>query len=104
MIKKKTLLAAAPSTPSGSEVPSLAVVTLEPRAERAPPIDVRTQVQEPDAELVAALSRPSVVANDAFFFQAEDGIRALTVTGVQTCALPICGSGACARCRPPCPR
>src|SRR6202035_4567414 len=25
----------------------------------------------------------------AFFFQAEDGIRDLTVTGVQTCALPI---------------
>src|SRR2546430_12557319 len=24
-----------------------------------------------------------------FFFQAEDGIRYLTVTGVQTCALPI---------------
>src|SRR6266542_6270745 len=24
-----------------------------------------------------------------FFFQAEDGIRAATVTGVQTCALPI---------------
>src|SRR2546430_7235599 len=32
-----------------------------------------------------------------FFFQAEDGIRDLTVTGVQTCALPICASppGAC---------
>src|SRR5688572_5676149 len=30
-----------------------------------------------------------------FFFQAEDGIRDLTVTGVQTCALPIC-SVACA--------
>src|SRR2546430_16117000 len=29
-----------------------------------------------------------------FFFQAEDGIRDLTVTGVQTCALPI------SRCRP----
>src|SRR2546430_12358852 len=31
-----------------------------------------------------------------FFFQAEDGIRDLTVTGVQTCALPIfdlCMSG-----------
>src|SRR2546427_2431817 len=28
-----------------------------------------------------------------FFFQAEDGIRDLTVTGVQTCALPI-SSGA----------
>src|SRR6266542_4958845 len=26
-----------------------------------------------------------------FFFQAEDGIRAATVTGVQTCALPISG-------------
>src|SRR5438034_6060076 len=26
-----------------------------------------------------------------FFFQAEDGIRDHCVTGVQTCALPICG-------------
>src|SRR5439155_19200174 len=26
----------------------------------------------------------------AFFFQAEDGIRDGHVTGVQTCALPIC--------------
>src|SRR5262249_59154096 len=26
----------------------------------------------------------------AFFFQAEDGIRDWSVTGVQTCALPIC--------------
>src|SRR5437867_7023091 len=26
---------------------------------------------------------------DIFFFQAEDGIRDRTVTGVQTCALPI---------------
>src|SRR5690606_6529439 len=26
-----------------------------------------------------------------FFFQAEDGIRDFHVTGVQTCALPICG-------------
>src|SRR2546430_11053858 len=29
-----------------------------------------------------------------FFFQAEDGIRDLTVTGVQTCALPICRAAA----------
>src|SRR5438034_7978826 len=28
-----------------------------------------------------------------FFFQAEDGIRDHCVTGVQTCALPICGGG-----------
>src|SRR5437773_8906259 len=27
-----------------------------------------------------------------FFFQAEDGIRDRDVTGVQTCALPICVS------------
>src|SRR5256885_13096657 len=27
----------------------------------------------------------------SFFFQAEDGIRDYKVTGVQTCALPICG-------------
>src|SRR3989449_7614965 len=29
-----------------------------------------------------------------FFFQAEDGIRDVAVTGVQTCALPISGSAA----------
>src|SRR2546425_3119716 len=29
-----------------------------------------------------------------FFFQAEDGIRDKLVTGVQTCALPICRAGA----------
>src|SRR5699024_12014622 len=28
--------------------------------------------------------------NFFFFFQAEDGIRDRNVTGVQTCALPIC--------------
>src|SRR3989449_5873111 len=27
-----------------------------------------------------------------FFFQAEDGIRDVAVTGAQTCALPICDS------------
>src|SRR5256886_10633090 len=31
---------------------------------------------------------------DFFLFQAEDGIRYLTVTGVQTCALPICDGAA----------
>src|SRR5206468_9299411 len=34
------------------------------------------------------------------FFQAEDGIRDLIVTGVQTCALPI-SAGACRRCAGP---
>src|SRR5437868_1049199 len=31
--------------------------------------------------------------SDIFFFQAEDGIRDRNVTGVQTCALPICEFG-----------
>src|SRR5256885_12202488 len=39
-----------------------------------------------------------------FFFQAEDGIRDYKVTGVQTCALPIClppgGPGPCCARRP----
>src|SRR5580692_4942708 len=34
------------------------------------------------------LRYPRVVVR-FFFFQAEDGIRDLTVTGVQTCALPL---------------
>src|SRR6267378_5580844 len=33
--------------------------------------------------------KPLSAANAHFFFQAEDGIRDLYVTGVQTCALPI---------------
>src|SRR5256885_16880804 len=42
-----------------------------------------------------------------FFFQAEDGIRDYKVTGVQTCALPICavaghtGAGGLRAGRPP---
>src|SRR2546430_3427753 len=40
---------------------------------------------EAGKECVAAVS----IRNLFFFFQAEDGIRDLTVTGVQTCALPI---------------
>src|SRR5689334_24679495 len=36
-----------------------------------------------------------------FFFQAEDGIRDGTVTGVQTCALPISTRSHCKRLRNP---
>src|SRR5256886_3115161 len=36
--------------------------------------------------------RTQTVLRYVFFFQAEDGIRDLTVTGVQTCALPILAS------------
>src|SRR2546430_3439602 len=38
--------------------------------------------------LVTLTGKPQSTLAD-FFFQAEDGIRDLTVTGVQTCALPI---------------
>src|SRR5437867_9548944 len=35
------------------------------------------------------MSDPQRISRLCFFFQAEDGIRDRTVTGVQTCALPI---------------
>src|SRR5437763_5899342 len=38
------------------------------------------------------LDKPTRVRWSALFFQAEDGIRATSVTGVQTCALPISGT------------
>src|ERR1039457_2833743 len=36
-------------------------------------------------------------STSAFFFQAEDGIRAYKVSGVQTCAFPICVTRAAPR-------
>src|SRR2546427_1426250 len=42
--------------------------------------------------LMSVLFSSDHVGSLFFFFQAEDGIRDLTVTGVQTCALPICGA------------
>src|SRR2546429_3412775 len=38
----------------------------------------------------AWLDNNGYIAVSCFFFQAEDGIRDVAVTGVQTCALPIC--------------
>src|SRR5438105_7102637 len=40
----------------------------------------------------AALIVQGLVSLVLFLFQAEDGIRVPLVTGVQTCALPICGA------------
>src|SRR6266498_304214 len=34
--------------------------------------------------------KSEIIIQYCFFFQAEDGIRDADVTGVQTCALPIC--------------
>src|SRR2546430_6890636 len=43
----------------------------------------------PDAPRRVLMGRWSAWLPQNVFFQAEDGIRDLTVTGVQTCALPI---------------
>src|SRR6266704_5461439 len=40
--------------------------------------------------LIIFFKRALVANVTFFFFQAEDGIRDRNVTGVQTCALPIC--------------
>src|SRR2546430_13637264 len=40
------------------------------------------------ADMIVKVKEP-LPAELPFFFQAEDGIRYLNVTGVQTCALPI---------------
>src|SRR6266576_224422 len=41
------------------------------------------------SDIVMSFVPPGAALSVVFFFQAEDGIRALYVTGVQTCALPI---------------
>src|SRR2546430_11104673 len=50
----------------------------------------RSERVEDDNEVVVVGLQLGRLSVDFFFFQAEDGIRDLTVTGVQTCALPIC--------------
>src|SRR2546421_9593342 len=55
----------------------------------------RTSIQTNLSQLICttrravALHARLMLRFDFFFFQAEDGIRDLIVTGVQTCALPI---------------
>src|SRR5438093_8349294 len=41
--------------------------------------------------VVGAIRTKACLSVISFFFQAEDGIRYWSVTGVQTCALPIFG-------------
>src|SRR5258706_9055509 len=47
-------------------------------------------VMKSDVDCLVVLSPPDLFISFFFFFQAEDGIRDWSVTGVQTCALPIC--------------
>src|SRR5688572_15932799 len=48
-----------------------------------------SRVEKQDITEMIILAKLSEYDTYIFFFQAEDGIRDLTVTGVQTCALPI---------------
>src|SRR5688572_16683621 len=63
------------------------------RPTRRRPAPTRTPTRRPPASPASKSSSASILTSyatpDLFFFQAEDGIRDLTVTGVQTCALPI---------------
>src|SRR3990167_10887624 len=43
-------------------------------------------------ELNSSIQSHSIHSRQPFFFEADGGIRDLTVTGVQTCALPISAS------------
>src|SRR5256886_10855435 len=61
---------------------------VSPRDGRLPGRLQRRLDGQPDAFVLTARLRPGE-SMFGFFFQAEDGIRDLTVTGVQTCALPI---------------
>src|SRR5689334_24590087 len=50
------------------------------------PSDIPSTLTSPSGPSTSGGGWPALAH---FFFQAEDGIRAGTVTGVQTCALPI---------------
>src|SRR5256886_12584915 len=54
-------------------------------------MNYRGTLSDNASEIVGVLKQGPATLYRAFnfFFQAEDGIRDLTVTGVQTCALPI---------------
>src|SRR6266581_202875 len=58
------------------------------RATQTAGVEVKNEL-DPDFVIMAAYYARDA-ANVGFFFQAEDGIRDGRVTGVQTCALPIC--------------
>jgi TolA-binding protein len=82
---------ASTAAPVGSEIPTLTVVKLKPRPDRAPPLDVRTPVSEPDAELITALAHSSsasageppadAIQLDAEFSQASESLRTGNLAG-----------------------
>src|SRR6267378_6593349 len=68
------------------------LLTGNPAGGGARPTQAHLRAGDPETTpgaAVLASGESVVVPPDLFFFQAEDGIRDLYVTGVQTCALPI---------------
>src|ERR1039457_3302034 len=51
-----------------------------------------TTIFSRSVKLLMTLTPLTTYLSPRLFFQAEDGIRYYKVTGVQTCALPICSS------------
>src|SRR5256886_8162200 len=68
----------------GLEVEIVLIILIHPKSEISNDKRLKN-----DQHLDKTWNVSSRSLNMLFFFQAEDGIRDLTVTGVQTCALPI---------------
>src|SRR5476651_2861934 len=58
------------------------------------PSDAEIDANPRSQSAVMRVARRLPFPETVFFFQAEDGIRGIGVTGVQTCALPIFGGPA----------
>src|SRR3989304_3780393 len=69
----------------------LTLVAIREDARRAGVTSVERTSRMPRAVLCRAVLA-AAAARFFFVVQAEDGIRDVAVTGVQTCALPICAS------------
>src|SRR2546430_401962 len=82
-----------PSTPARHPLKETMGPLTRPRATRTLADQSGALANEPrrmqDERPLTVTLRTNLTRALGFFFQAEDGIRDLTVTGVQTCALPI---------------
>src|SRR2546430_5210131 len=82
------------ATGASAAFPDVIVVYfIIPRSTTATPtysnVQMISEAMIPNGRSRCGLLHSSAAVETDFFFQAEDGIRDLTVTGVQTCALPI---------------
>src|SRR2546421_9411738 len=94
LIAMPTYKATRPPTASKTKPPQLAPMAVagftDPPAANGRKINRRGTNTSPRMRRVSRKFAPRMLRNlSRFFFQAEDGIRDLIVTGVQTCALPI---------------